>query len=264
LTLVFAAIAPHGAPALDDPEGKTRRGFEELGRRFEAAAPAATIVFTPHGLLVEDHFGVALSSRYEGDVSQWSDSGVELSAPGDPALARECLAGLRADGLPAVGFTFGTSLADTATMPLDWGALIPLWFMGRDRVPAVVVTPTRALSIGRHVEAGQALARVAKESDKRIALIASADHGHGHAADGPYGFAAESAPYDEQVVAIVRENRLADLLDFDPAFVRAALADSWWQLAMLHGALGDDWRGDLLSYEAPTYFGMLCAAYGPA
>ena len=38
-------------------------------------------------------------------------------------------------------------------------------------------------------------------------------------------------------------------------------ADSPWQLAMLHGVLGDDGRGELLSYEAPTYFGMLCAAY---
>jgi hypothetical protein len=33
-------------------------------------------------------------------------------------------------------------------------------------------------------------------------------------------------------------------------------------MLMLEGALGHDgWRGELLSYEAPTYFGMLCAAY---
>jgi hypothetical protein len=32
---------------------------------------------------------------------------------------------------------------------------------------------------------------------------------------------------------------------------------------MLHGALESlpGWRSELLSYEAPTYFGMLCAAY---
>jgi len=263
VTLVFAAIAPHGAPALDDAEGITRRGFEELGRRFEAAEPEATIVFDPHGLLVEEHFGVALAGRYEGDVAEWSDSGVELACPGDPELARKCLAGLRQEGLPAVGFTFGSSLADTATMPLDWGALIPLWFMGRDRVPAVVVTPTRALPIEACVRAGAALGSVARGSEKRVALIASADHGHGHTEDGPYGFAAESAEYDERVVEIVRENRLGDLLDFNPEWVRAAKADSWWQLAMLHGALEDEWRGELLSYEAPTYFGMLCAAYEP-
>jgi aromatic ring-opening dioxygenase LigB subunit len=62
----------------------------------------------------------------------------------------------------------------------------------------------------------------------------------------------------------VRRNRLAELVDLDPGFVDAALADSWWQLLMLHGALGDGWRVDLLSYEVPTYFGMLCAAFSRA
>jgi aromatic ring-opening dioxygenase LigB subunit len=34
---------------------------------------------------------------------------------------------------------------------------------------------------------------------------------------------------------------------------------------MLEGALdGGGWTGELLSYEAPTYFGMLCAAYARA
>jgi len=33
---------------------------------------------------------------------------------------------------------------------------------------------------------------------------------------------------------------------------------------MLHGAIGDRWQGELLAYEAPTYFGMICAAYAPA
>jgi len=32
---------------------------------------------------------------------------------------------------------------------------------------------------------------------------------------------------------------------------------------MLYGAVGEGFAGELLSYEAPTYFGMLCAAYKP-
>jgi hypothetical protein len=32
---------------------------------------------------------------------------------------------------------------------------------------------------------------------------------------------------------------------------------------MRHGALGDSFDVELLSYEVPTYFGMLCAAYSP-
>jgi len=32
---------------------------------------------------------------------------------------------------------------------------------------------------------------------------------------------------------------------------------------MLHGALDGAFGVELLSYEAPTYFGMLCAAFTP-
>jgi aromatic ring-opening dioxygenase LigB subunit len=94
-------------------------------------------------------------------------------------------------------------------------------------------------------------------------LIASADHGHAHEPAGPYGFDPASEAYDDILVRLVQENCLSGLLELDPAFVDAAKADSWWQLAMLHGALGDGWRGEFLSYERSTYFGMLCAAYAP-
>jgi aromatic ring-opening dioxygenase LigB subunit len=67
-------------------------------------------------------------------------------------------------------------------------------------------------------------------------------------------------------VELVGTERLGDLLGFDADFIERAKADSFWQLLMLHGALGaadGRWRSELLSYEAPTYFGMLCAAYEP-
>ncbi|MBA3842955.1 MAG: extradiol ring-cleavage dioxygenase, partial [Actinobacteria bacterium] len=149
--LVFAAIAPHGGPVFDDPEGATRKGMEELGRRFDAARPEAVIVLTPHGIHLDDHFAVVRSVRLAGDVAEWSDSGAAYDGPGDPALAEACIAALHADELPALGLTFGATAAGASTMPLDWGALIPLWFMG---APAVVVSPCRARRNDEHVRAG--------------------------------------------------------------------------------------------------------------
>ncbi|MDQ3871746.1 MAG: hypothetical protein M3301_09055, partial [Chloroflexota bacterium] len=88
-----------------------------------------------------------------------------------------------------------------------------------------------------------------------------ADHAHTHRADGRYGYHPSAQPLDELIVGAVGANDLGRLLTIDPQLVEDARPDSWWQLLMLHGALGDDWRGELLSYEAPTYYGMLCAAY---
>ena len=127
----------------------------------------------------------------------------------------------------------------------------------------MLVSPARDLPGHVHVEAGRVVAATAAASGKRVALIASADHGHAHDPSGPYGFDPASAVYDRQIVQLVRDNCLSGLLDIDPAFVATAQADSWWQMLVLHGAVGDDFDVDLLSYEAPTYFGMLCASFTP-
>jgi aromatic ring-opening dioxygenase LigB subunit len=254
--IVFAAIAPHGGQVFDEPHGVTRQGMEELGRRFAASRPTAVIVLTPHGLHIDDHFAVVRSLRVEGDAAQWSDSTERYEGPGDPELAADCVAELQLEGLPALGITFGSTVAGSSTMPLDWGAMIPLWFM---RAPAVVVTPCRARPNSEQVRAGAALARAT--GSRRVALIASADHGHGHTEDGPDGFAAESAPYDERIQELVGGNRLGELEAIDSEWAVAAKADSFWQLLMLHGAIGDALEVELLSYEVPTYFGMLTASF---
>jgi aromatic ring-opening dioxygenase LigB subunit len=256
VTLVFAAIAPHGALVFEQPEARTREGMEELKRRFDAAQPEAVIVVTPHGTLVDGHFGVVRSGKVSEHGNQFLDAEYLYEGPGDPELADACIRALQEDGLPALGVTFGTTVAGASEMPIDWGAGIPLWFM---RAPAVVVTPCRALSNHEHVRAGAALARAT--AGRRVAFVASADHGHGHAADGPYGFAPESKEYDDRIVELVRENRLRELVAWDAGKAVAAKADSFWQLLMLYGAVGEDFAGELLSYEAPTYFGMICAAY---
>jgi aromatic ring-opening dioxygenase LigB subunit len=268
VTLVFAAIAPHGGLVFEQPAGvgstepdgpvPTRWGLEELKRRFEAARPEAVIVVTPHGVLLDGHIGVVRSGQLSEHPSQFLDAEYLYGGPGAPELAEACVRALQEDGVPALGITFGTTVSGASEMPIDWGAGIPLWFM---RAPAVVVTPCRALSNDQLVRAGAALARAT--ATRRVAFVASADHGHGHTADGPYGFAPESKEYDERIVELVRGNRLGELSSWDAGIAVTAKADSFWQLLMLHGAVGGDFDVDLLSYEAPTYFGMLCAAFAP-
>ena len=258
MSIVFAAIAPHGGLVFEQPDAVTRQAMEELKRRFDAAQPEAVIVVTPHGTLVDGHFGVVRSATVSEHGNQFLDAEYLYEGPGAPELAEACIRELQEEGLPALGITFATTVAGESEMPIDWGAGIPLWFM---RAPAAVVTPCRALSNDEHVRAGAALARAT--AGRRIAFIASADHGHGHPPDGPYGCAPESKAYDDQIVELGHGNRLGELTTWDAGVAVAAKADSFWQLLMLHGAIGGNFDVELLSYEAPTYFGMLCAAFEP-
>ena len=268
--LVFGAIAPHGSIAVAEwctPEQrplaqKTRTAFEELGRRFDAAAPDATVLLTPHHVHVEGNLAVVVSGAMHG-VLEGGASKVELYAPVDRPLARAILGALNDARIPVVAVSYGANDQVAAVTPMDWATQIPIHFMGGERVPIVMVAPARDLSWEMHVAAGRAIAKTAEASGKRVALIASCDHGHGHDANGPYGFAPESKIFDDRVVELVKRNALAELMRFEPAFVAAAKADSFWQMLMLHGAIGGAWKPEFLSYEAPTYFGMLCAAFTP-
>ena len=273
--LVFAAIAPHGSSAIPgavEPEEdalarETQAAMAELQRRFEAARPQAVVVLTPHNVHVEGAMAVVTAGSLSGGLADWGAPAITLKAEVDRELAGQVKASLRAAGIPVVGISFGGNNTDEAVHPMDWAVLIPLWFMGgrsRPPVPAVVVSPARDLTPEAHVAAGRAIAEAAAASGKRVALVASCDHGHGHRPDGPYGFRAESQVFDDRVVELVRADRLRDLADFDQDLVRAAAADSWWQMLMLAGAIDKGWKGEFLSYQHPTYYGMLCAAYAPA
>jgi aromatic ring-opening dioxygenase LigB subunit len=246
--IVAACIAPHGTPAFDP--GPTRDALEEVARRFEQAAPDALVVVTPHNVHVEGHFAVVTAAKTEGSLAQWEHPEITLEREVDRELAAAILAELES----AVGISYGGNDTAEAVMPLDWGALIPLAFL--PELPVVVVSPARDLGLEAHVRAGEAVAR----APGRIGLVASADHGHAHDPEGPYGFDPAAAEYDERVVELIRENRLAGLLHLEDLAGRGK-ADSLWQMVVLHGALGDGWRAELLSYEAPTYFGMVVAAF---
>jgi aromatic ring-opening dioxygenase LigB subunit len=255
--IVFGAIAPHGDPAFVEGSA-TRNAFDELGRRLASAEPDVTIVVTPHNVHVEGAFAVITAASLAGSLDEPE---LELGCAVDRELAARVLEALREEELPAAGVSYGSNDEALAEMPMDWGTLVPLWFLGgRAKAPApvVVVSPARDRPLQEHVRAGAAIARACER--RRAALVASADHGHAHDPDGPFGFHPAAAEFDERMVELVGQNRLVDALGLEE-IVGEASADSLWQVLVLHGALDGGFTSELLSYERPTYFGMLCAAF---
>jgi len=128
-------------------------------------------------------------------------------------------------------------------------------------VPIVVITPTRDLSFEKHVEFGIVIRDAVQKSSKRIGLIASCDWLHAHDKKGPYGFDPAAKKLDEEVVELIKDNQLEKMAKFDADFIESAKPDGIWQTLILAGAISPEERQvDFLSYEAPTYFGLICAA----
>jgi aromatic ring-opening dioxygenase LigB subunit len=277
--LAYACIAPHGGEVIPELAGEdlsrmdvTRRAMEELGRRVADARPDTLVVLTPHGVRVAGAVCVMATERAIGILeSEQGEARVDIDMAVDTELAQRIAEqAAYAHHVPTVTAIYGASGGDSCFTPLDWGAVVPLWFLGArsPSPPAIVsITPSRALSLQQLYDFGTAIAEAAGEVGRRVALVASADWGHAHSAEGPYGYDPASSEFDAMVQEVIRSGDLDRLLATDLAFAEQAKVDGLWQTVTLAGALRTVHpllRGELLSYEAPTYFGMLVAAYGPS
>jgi aromatic ring-opening dioxygenase LigB subunit len=285
MPLVGAVIAPHGYPIIpelsDDAEGalRTREAMVEVGSFVGSTNPDVLVLAGPHGMRVDGAICLANVARAAGTL-EWHGRTVEMNVPCARGVALQIADACVQTGVPVALASYAGNRPDQSVAPLDWGAMTPLWFFGHGRhlsglgnvlaaappedigPPVVLVTPSRLVPRERMIVFGEAVAQVAEASDKRIFFVASCDWGHTHAADGPYGFHEAAAIVDARVTAAVESNSLESLIGLTTQEVEDAAIDGLWQTLMLAGVQRRvPMNSRLVSYEAPTYYGMMVAAF---
>jgi len=267
MTLIYACIAPHAGDLIPetvkdiDTVARTRQSMQEMSAKLQGLAPEVIVIINPHGFRVENAMSISMTERA---IADWSPN-VKLEFDMDVELAHSIADKATEMNVPLVRYIYGSSGGSDCFIPLDWGAVVPLYFMGhryKSKPKIVHISPMRLLPYQMHYDFGRAIGQVLKASEKRVALIASADQGHAHNINGPYGYDAASAEYDQWMQGIVRSNRLDELLTVPPKLVEDGKPDSLWPTLVLAGALKENpMQVRFLSYEVNVYFGILCAEF---
>jgi len=271
--LVYACIAPHGGEIVPALAGKklelfspTRKGMRVLATALTDAKPETIVLASPHNLRLNKHIGVVTAENSSGRTAEGHKE-IRLRVKCDVEFATKLAEAGVAAGLPVVAANYGTFEGPLSDMTMDWGTMVPLWFFLRGacrKSKIVIVTPSREIPLTQNVEFGKVIAETAEKEKERIAFVASADQAHRHQKSGPYGFDKRASVYDRQVVDLIRHDKLQEIVNMSSSFVDGARPDSLWQMAMLVGALSVvPMKAELVSYQVPTYYGMLCASYQP-
>ncbi len=276
MTLVYSCIAPHGGEVIPELASKsmlpkfreTRKAMETLGKKISTARPQTIIIASPHNLRLWRKIAVVTSENSSGVLRGSSKRSVSLHAHCDREFAARIVRESEKERLPVVGANYGTAEGPPSDMQMDWGTLVPLWFVlhkEKANSKIVIVTPSREIPLRINFRFGQLLGRlVQKEKGKRFVFIASADQAHSHSRSGPYGFSPAASKYDRIVLNVITENKLSRILSLSPGLVERAKPDSLWQMTMLAGVTDAvPSQPLLLSYQVPTYYGMACAGYQP-
>jgi aromatic ring-opening dioxygenase LigB subunit len=276
MTLVYACIAPHGGEIIPELASKsvlhkfeeTRAAMRVLARRISAARPQTVVIASPHNLRLLSKIAVVISENSSGTLKGSSNRSVNVRARCDVDFGKTVVRQSEKAGLPVVGSNYGTAAGSSSDMQMDWGTLVPLWFVLKEqklKARILIVAPSREISLRKNFDFGRLLGRLMKrDKNRNFAFIASADQAHAHSRSGPYGFSPAASKYDDFVINAIRDNRLNRILQLKARFIEDAKPDSPWQMIMLAGINEViPLRSQLLSYQVPSYYGMACAGFEP-
>jgi len=273
MPLEYACIVPHGSDiipqlAVHKTEHlfeKTRESVRKIARDIRNARPQTIVLASPHNLRLQDNIAIVTAENSTGYLKGPRGRKVSLSLRCDREFAQDLLEESTRKHLPVVGANYGTAEGLASDMPMDWGTLVPMWFVVKEekvKARTVIVTPSREIPLRENIALGTTIAEMAEKRRNRLVFIASADQAHAHKKSGPYGYHRSAAKYDEFVSRAIQKNRIESISQLGKRFVEDAKPDSLWQMAILAGLTKVvKMRGKMLSYEVPTYYGMICASF---
>jgi len=264
MPLEYACIVPHGSDIIPQLAvrktehlfGKTRESVRKIARDIREVRPDTVVIASPHNLRLQSKIGIVTSENSTGELNGPTGKKVSLSLKCDRQFAQDLLQESTRKHLPVVGANYGTSEGPASDMQMDWGTLVPMWFVAKEqqvKARTVIVTPSREIPLRQNTALGTTIAEMAEKRKKRIVFIASADQAHAHKKSGPYGYHRSAA---------IQKNRIESISRLSKRFIEDAKPDSLWQMAILAGLTKVvKMRGNMLSYEVPTYYGMICASF---
>src|SRR6266545_875383 len=137
MSLIYACIAPHAGDLIPETVEDsnivklTRQSMYEMGEHLQSLNPDVIIIANPHGFRVQNAMSISIAERA---VADWSPD-VKLDFEMDASLANAIADQAAAMDVPVVRYIYGASGGPECYIPLDWGAAVPLYFMGHRFMP---------------------------------------------------------------------------------------------------------------------------------
>src|SRR6184192_3111518 len=162
MTLVYSCIAPHGGEIIPELASSS------MLPRFEETRQAMRLLA---------RIAVVTSENSSGQLKGSSKRSVSLRASCDREFAEKIVRESEAERLPVVGANYGTTSGPASDIPMDWGTLVPLWFvLKRTRSKIVIVAPSREIPLRTNYRFGQLMGKLmSRDRKKRFVFIASAE-----------------------------------------------------------------------------------------
>ena len=151
----------------------------------------------------------------------------------------------------------------TSDQELDYGFSVPLHLLTKHlkQIPIIPITYS-GLSYEEHFKFGQFLYREFARSNKRFAVIASADLSHKLTKDAPAGYSPAAKEFDKTFVGHLRKKDVAAIMKTSPKTVKEVAVCGVRSILILLGVIESlNVAPEVLSYEGPFGVGYATCTF---
>lgn len=245
MPISLIGVLPHGTIILDEKAPETSQGFNKFIDILSTMDIDEYIILDPHANTPIDKIAVQITDKY---CFSWSGINKKINLSID--VNQESLQNLLKINSEYV--------QQTNFANISWGAFVPILKLN-------IQKPVGVLSIGRKLAKNtingltQLMIDSLNQLEKNICLLYSCDLSHTHDANNKtFGYDHHSAIYDNFIRYLFSANSIEEYQYCNVDTVKRARTDAHQNLLSLsHICKSYSYSSSLLSYEVPTYFGML-------
>lgn len=261
MSLVFAALIPHSPMTMPGADGiaavsQTTAALKDVEGELYVMQPDTLFVISPHAPIANASFSINLSPEFICTYEEFGDDVTSLRLACDIEMISKIRAYADRDAKSPVNIINQSEL--------DHGTSIALYHLTQ-HLPSVKIVPISLaqLSIEQHYEFGEVLRYVALQSNKRVAIIVSAELSHTLSEDSPHGFKPAGPTFDNMVIDAIQAGDMSRLQTLNLEVAESADAvNEFKTLVMLSGALDNSGvQSKVVSYEMHKGVGLLVAQF---
>lgn len=257
MSLITSAITPH-SPLLIPNIGKknlellkkTKEAYNKIREDIYAGQIETLIIISSHSGFEDETFNVNLSPSFNINFEEFGDFSTQKEIEGDIVLAHE----LRKESEDKEEHI---RILDKPT--LNHGIGIPAYLLSEE-IKNLKVLPLYCSEAGldKHWEWGTRIKEAVLKSNKRIAVIASADLSHKLTKQSPAGYSPKAVNSDQKIINFIQNKKIPDLTAMDPEFFQETATEGIKSISVLGGIMNKmEYKPKLLSYEYPFGVGYM-------
>ncbi|MFA6513819.1 MAG: AmmeMemoRadiSam system protein B [Patescibacteria group bacterium] len=256
MPLIKAYLLPH-SPLLIPEIGranhsfldKTNVAYQKIKEDLISSAIETIIIVSPHNQIGDKFFILNAAPEMELSFSDFGFIPPKNFFKGDILLCDHIKNQLKNESLIKI----------ISEKNLDYGSAIPLHLLKTPEtaLKVLIISPAEKLELEEHFNFGLKLAEIIKNSDKKIAIIASGDLSHRLKRKSPGGYSPKGAKFDNKLIEYLSESNTAkeNILKMDKKLILEASECGLKPIIITLGILEENnWDANILAYQ--TDFGV--------